>query len=74
MGKNRQGQPVNRMTGGMCLLHQKKGTLLKSWLIQLCIIAFHILCFGGIFGFTSPCKNSPLCGKRGSLKSVFVHL
>lgn len=34
IGKNRKGQSVNRVSGGMYLLHQKMGTLLQSWLIQ----------------------------------------
>lgn len=63
MGKNGKGQPAEGARGGMCLLQPTKGTLLTSWLIQLCIIAFHILCFGGIFVFKSPYENSLLCGK-----------
>lgn len=52
MGKNSKVQAANRVTvilmttGETYLLHQKEGTLLKSWPTQFCIIAFHMLCFG----------------------------
>lgn len=52
-----------------------KGMLLKSWQIVAGIIAFRILCFGGIFVFKSPGKNSPLCGKwKISYSSLCVSL